>query len=711
MSTPIPYPKNQGPSGLSAYAVALKNGFVGTEAAWLASLEATVTQTAMETAVTEPPEFRGVIGGMTCFDMVVDFLAVGDGMRVDDADITAGDATLTSALADFTVADVGKFIRVEGAGVAGADLVTTIASYTSESSVELAAAAGTTVSGASAYYGTDNTLAEAAAYNAAEAAPGPRTLYYPPGVYLGRTRRVSPEVHILGAGGGLRKNFNYPTTFDLRDRTKCPTVLLPALATEPVLQYDEVFGNTIRQIMIAGGPKRVGKGLSLGGGGVSYTGSSAKIEQVVVAGFDSGYYNDGAVDIVHDTCNFVDSLKNVHFDNDASISPSDTCVFNSCITGGEDSDYCFYFNGSRCITINGGDHNLARHFMYMLGATVHITTCNSEQIQEEIIELDSGSLSIASGRWQTTAGTGPFISAYGPTVNVDIGAIDLEMNTATTRKGKQVIYRTGGIETPSRLPRGYAIERWSDYTFVSYRGADLTSWIYQQHSRSSRTLRISDDFVSRLAASPYGELGWTHTALTGATGGLTIREFGSPQSGTGTIELITALNATGYAGRFALAECKSIFPTTLAWRLEFVLRLNGANPRFRSGLYTVDAAPTIIPTAGVGVRFDSDGGIGDATLKFEKIVAGVPTIVDTGVTAAQLDGAASVRIVIEGDTSGLYCSVYSAPVSAPTRLAAEVSLALPAPASYVAPMLLIGTAGATYTSARLDRFNLTHWEQ
>lgn len=29
----------QGPAGLSAYAVALKNGFVGSEAAWLASLQ------------------------------------------------------------------------------------------------------------------------------------------------------------------------------------------------------------------------------------------------------------------------------------------------------------------------------------------------------------------------------------------------------------------------------------------------------------------------------------------------------------------------------------------------------------------------------------------------------------------------------------------------------------------------------------------------
>lgn len=69
-----------------------------------------------------------------------------------DGAITATDNTFTSAggpgSEDFTADFVGKTITVAGAGAAGATLTTTIASVTSATAVELTAAAGTTVSGA-----------------------------------------------------------------------------------------------------------------------------------------------------------------------------------------------------------------------------------------------------------------------------------------------------------------------------------------------------------------------------------------------------------------------------------------------------------------------------------------------------------------------------------------------------------------------------------
>ncbi len=64
-----------------------------------------------------------------------------------DGAITATDATLTSASIGFALGDVGKYVIVEGAGANGSDLVTTIASYTSATEVELTAAASTTVTG------------------------------------------------------------------------------------------------------------------------------------------------------------------------------------------------------------------------------------------------------------------------------------------------------------------------------------------------------------------------------------------------------------------------------------------------------------------------------------------------------------------------------------------------------------------------------------
>lgn len=59
--------------------------------------------------------------------------------------ITATDTTLTSVNDVWTAADVGRVIHVQGAGAAGATLVTTIASYTAPDEIELADAAATTV--------------------------------------------------------------------------------------------------------------------------------------------------------------------------------------------------------------------------------------------------------------------------------------------------------------------------------------------------------------------------------------------------------------------------------------------------------------------------------------------------------------------------------------------------------------------------------------
>lgn len=64
-----------------------------------------------------------------------------DGCSIDEADTTL----TASAGGTFAATDVGKIVRVPGAGAAGADLYSRIASYTSGTEVELADAAGTTV--------------------------------------------------------------------------------------------------------------------------------------------------------------------------------------------------------------------------------------------------------------------------------------------------------------------------------------------------------------------------------------------------------------------------------------------------------------------------------------------------------------------------------------------------------------------------------------
>jgi lysophospholipase L1-like esterase len=73
---------------------------------------------------------------------------------VNDAAITSGATTLTSATAGFTSArDLGTTVLIKGAGPSGADLMTNIAVVNSATSVTVINSAGTTVSGAQAGLG------------------------------------------------------------------------------------------------------------------------------------------------------------------------------------------------------------------------------------------------------------------------------------------------------------------------------------------------------------------------------------------------------------------------------------------------------------------------------------------------------------------------------------------------------------------------------
>jgi hypothetical protein len=101
--------------------------------------------------------------------------------------ITSGQAILGIATASFSASDVGKAIKVQGAGTAGATLVSTIASYQSAMQVTLANNAGTTVSTSQLVtWGTDDTAAFQAATTAVINAFGiwkSLFIYVPPGNY------------------------------------------------------------------------------------------------------------------------------------------------------------------------------------------------------------------------------------------------------------------------------------------------------------------------------------------------------------------------------------------------------------------------------------------------------------------------------------------------------------------------------------------------
>lgn len=98
--------------------------------------------------------------------------ALGDTQSVSDASISSSTTSLVSISGPFTVLDIGKHVWVAGAGAAGAALSTTISAYTSATTVTLASAASTSVSGKEAAWGTDDTAAIQSAVNVAKVGTG-----------------------------------------------------------------------------------------------------------------------------------------------------------------------------------------------------------------------------------------------------------------------------------------------------------------------------------------------------------------------------------------------------------------------------------------------------------------------------------------------------------------------------------------------------------
>lgn len=122
-------------------------------------------------------------GGGTSIDIDFrDYSPAANGQKVSDAGITSGLATLTSATGLFVSGDVGKSCVVTGAGVAGANLHTTIAGYTNSTTITLTANASTTVSGANFSWGTDDTAKIQSAIDDAYAA-GSATIQIQPALY------------------------------------------------------------------------------------------------------------------------------------------------------------------------------------------------------------------------------------------------------------------------------------------------------------------------------------------------------------------------------------------------------------------------------------------------------------------------------------------------------------------------------------------------
>jgi hypothetical protein len=139
------------------------------------------------------------------------------GVALQAGAITASSTTLTvsgiNGTSTFTAADVGKAIQVVGAGASGADLYTTIASFTSSTVVDLTAAASTTVTKRTVVWypsGQDDTTAIQAAINGMTNDSG--ILCLPPGVYVISSTLTASQHLMAVVGGGMNQTYVVPSS-------------------------------------------------------------------------------------------------------------------------------------------------------------------------------------------------------------------------------------------------------------------------------------------------------------------------------------------------------------------------------------------------------------------------------------------------------------------------------------------------------------------
>lgn len=127
---------------------------------------------------------------------ILDYGAKINGRVVGDVSITSGSANATFSSTTFTNADVGKYIKISGAGVGGYDKVFTISAVGGAHSITLNTTASSTVSSGIAKYGTDDTAAWQAATNAAVANGGGQIIE-PTGISILAGNLQSPSNSII----------------------------------------------------------------------------------------------------------------------------------------------------------------------------------------------------------------------------------------------------------------------------------------------------------------------------------------------------------------------------------------------------------------------------------------------------------------------------------------------------------------------------------
>ena len=605
----------------------------------LTAADAAAQRNALEVAASAP-----------YFDVTASpYNAVADAKFGDGAVMTSGSATLTLSGANFASSGLpGKFIRVVGAGAAGADLVTTITSRDSTTQLTLSATAGTSVSSAQIFYGSDNSTAIQAALDAAYASTSVKTVLLPSGKYLcnviGR-----PFVSIIGAGGALGQSA-YNSTNLASDTAN--TFLLPALSSQAVIRYRYAnggcFGAEIRNIVFVGGDgtsssDRFGNAVEFGD--TSSTNSHAEGAGFKMAGCEVNGFNRGVT--ASSVWDFVLERNQFNFCNqgvyggeitaggaESATGPADGGTIISC--GSNYTDVVFKWLGSKQISILCGDYNRYQKFVCADGSSVFVSNVNLEY--GSVVDFH-----LVTGSGPSTLDVG-YILNLNSTGDVGVWNERTDSNSVSWKFcNAQVVYKTPTTGYPKELPTDAIIKRYTSAALTTLRETEFWGTIARKSIESGDLLHLYEPFI-KTAASPYGSLAWTAATISAGS-----------SLGQESNSLKIYQSAGGQAVRLAPEYAPTSFVTNWRMRWRYVHSMGYSTTALRMGLYSYDGTAAMIPTNGIGMRADSVTAA-DSTVKLEVIVSGViQSVVDTGIALSALNG--TWDIILEKRGSVAYLTI------------------------------------------------------
>lgn len=566
--------------------------------------------------------------------------------------------------------------------------ISQIATFTNANSITLAQTNPTAFTNKSCFFGHDDSAAIQAALDAAYASSTIKKVYVPAGIYLCNVNSYG-EVQFIGAGGGVG-TANLISFSGQTDRQSNPTILMPAVAYDPVVYLALAGGSTVSRMLIHGCEAQTGYGLKVGTSyGAGFVAMGFRADQLNIAGFNY------AVALARTADCTLENVSASYCYYQFYLTQADEFHYNDQITligcyGNHINGYYVYSSGSKNINIIGGDFTNSTHVAKLKnGARLTVVGMNVENCSGDCFEISTQSqLVIHSIR--TSGGGGALIADSDGLTTVSM--LSGDFNNGQT-------YKTASANAyPNLLPKGAIIARYADNTWATLLETENATRAYQADGKVSGNIRWEEDFSSFNSSSPYGAKQFAFTQLNGGSY--------TPSYSNGLINITKGTNPVGQGFRFAQVATHHYL--TSAFEVRFLVRsqtFNIGQTIFRVGMYSLDT--TVKPTNGLGLRFDTS--LGDTFLMLESIKGGVSTATSTGILATSFTGICEVIVTNKtGGANGLILTVRREQASGGASVAQAFASSTGAlNGVHAAPAVYVGTSANGWSDYFFGKVNYT----